>query len=473
MLIRGTRGPLFNLVSLGSGEIVARAAGFVATAIVARRLGADAFGLLGFAAAAVGYFGVALTAGFSDIAASEVARRPSAARRLAADATVVRLSIAICGIGVLTVAALVLVGSPVTRTVLLLTSMSLVPLALDTTWAYRGLGRNHMSAIGLVTAQVVYLGGILLLVRDPTHLYRVPVVLFVGEMLAAGLLFALLFGTTISRPSLSSGLEILRRSGFSTIARLLRAVIVTFDVILLGILATSRDVGLYTAAYRICFLAATIAVATHAVFLPAITHAAEGGEVPISGVLRRSVSLTGTVMIPIVAGGVALAGPLLLLFFGPDYADGTRAFQLLLLSIGLLSLHGTTHNVFLALHRTKQEAGIFAGGAVLNIILNLVLIPRYGLAGAAISTVSAEMLIVLASAWALFALGVRPQLEGLIRPLFASTAMVALLLLLSGRASVPLLVTAGAALYAGILAVTGGLPEGFREPRSGTRDRIS
>jgi len=321
-----------------------------------------------------------------------------------------------------------------------------------------------MTAFGLVTAQFTYLAGILLLVGDPAHLYRVPIVLFVGEMLAACLLFALLFGTAVSRPSFTRGLEILKRSGFITVARLLRAVIVTFDVILLGILATSRDVGLYTAAYRICFLAAMIAVTTHTVFLPAITHAVALGELPIGHVLRRSLSLTGTVMLPVVAGGVALAGPLLLLVFGPDYADGTRAFQLLLVSIGLLSLHGTTHNVFLALDRTKQEAGIFAGGAVLNIVLNLVLIPRYGLVGAAISTVAAEMVIVLASTRALFMLGVRPQLKGLVRPLLASVAMIALLLPLSGRVPVLLLVAGGAALYAVILAMTGGVPEGFREP---------
>ncbi|MBA3404639.1 MAG: polysaccharide biosynthesis C-terminal domain-containing protein [Gemmatimonadaceae bacterium] len=464
--IRPARGPLSNFIALGTGELIARAAGFLATALLARRLGVESFGVLGFATATIAYFGLALTGGFGAISAREVARRPADAKQIAADATAVRLILAVCGTVGVTIVSLYFVESPVRRTVLMLTSLSLLPLALDTGWAYRGLGRNHIVGFGLVAAQSLYLAGALLLVHDTTDLERVPLLQLVGDVVAAAILLLILFRGGVPRPSIARGLNLLRQSGFITVGRLLRAVIVTFDVILLGIIASDRDVGLYTAAYRVCFLAITIAVSTHTVFLPAVTRATLSGATAIGPVVARSLYLTTSVIIPIVAGGIVLAAPLLAFLFGPEYAAGAGAFQILLASIGLLALHGASHNVFVALDRNGLEAVIFGLAAILNVVLNLLLIPRFGLAGAASATLAAEGLILIAAAIALHRLGVRPAVRGLVRPTGAAAIMAAVIYSVAGQGHVILLVAAGAGIYVGLLAMSGGFPKEFSEPVS-------
>lgn len=459
-----SRGPLSNFVALGTSEIIARAAGFLATALLARRLGVAAFGVLGLATATVAYFGLALSAGFSAISAREVARRPGDALRIAGDATIVRVILAVCGIAIVAVVSFWFVDSPIRRAVLVLTSLALLPLALDTSWVYRGLGRNHIIGIGLVAAQLLYLAGAFFLVEGPADVTRVPVILFGGEIVAAAVLLAILFRRKIPRPSVARGMVLLRQSGFVTIGRLLRALIVTFDVILLGVIASDSDVGLYTAAYRVCFLIVTIAVSAYAAFMPAITRAAQANTAAIGPVATRALSLTSAVIVPMVAGGIVLAGPLLAFLFGSDYAGGARAFQILLAGIALLSFHGAGHNVYVALNRTGLEAAIFGAAAALNIALNLVLIPRYGLIGAASATLAAEALILAASATALHRLGVRIALGGLVRPVVAAAVMGGLLYTVSGRVHVVLLVAAGAVIYGGLLAISDGFPKEFREP---------
>ncbi len=293
---------------------------------------------------------------------------------------------------------------------------------------------------------------------------RVPVILFAGELVAAALLLAMLFGRDIPRPSIARGMKLLRQSGYITLGRLLRAVIVTFDVILLGIIASDREVGLYSAAYRVCFLVITIAFSTHAVFMPAVIRAALADTAAIGPVVTRSLALASSVILPMVAGGIVLAGPLLTFLFGTDYADGAPAFQILLGSMALLALHGAGHNVFVALHRNGMEAAIFAGGAALNIALNLVLIPAYGLVGAAVATLAAEALILVSSAVILRRFGVIPAFGGMARPLVSAVVMGGLLYLLSGRIHVALLVAAGAAIYIGLLALLDGFPKEVRDP---------
>lgn len=403
------------------------------------------------------YFGVALTAGFGDIAAREVARNRDSATRVAADVTAVRLLMALAGIAAAAALTLVLEVSPLQRTVLLLSSIGLVSLALDTTWAYRGLARNRTAGAALLLSQLAYLAGVLVLIRAPGHVVRVPLIQFAGDLAAAAILLVLMFSGGFRAPSIARGFGLLRQSGSITVSRLLRALIVTFDVVLLGMIASARDVGLYSASYRVCMLVTTLAVATHVAFLPGVARASLEGPARISDVLTRSISLTSTVILPLVAGGVVLAEPLLSLIFGDEYAAAAPAFRLLLLSIGVLALHGTAHNVFVGLHRTGTEAVIFGVAAALNIALNLALIPVYGLVGAASATLVAEAVILAGSLMVLGRMGIAPRASRILVPFLAAVVMGTVLHPLSQFLPLVLLLPIGAAIYAAVLWSTGGL----------------
>ena len=88
-----------NILALGSSEIVARFFAFIATVYVARELGPAGFGILGFALAISLYFSLAVHAGFNDIGAREVARRPHEARSIAASVIPLRLVLALIALG--------------------------------------------------------------------------------------------------------------------------------------------------------------------------------------------------------------------------------------------------------------------------------------------------------------------------------------------------------------------------------------
>ena len=448
--------PVANFLALGSSEILSRGVAFLATAILARRLGVEGLGLLSFAAAVAGYFGLALTTGFGEIGAREVARHPDAALKIAADGTLIRILIAVFGAIAVAMAALLLVQAPDARIVILLSTLSLFSLAIDTSWVYKGLERNRIVAGGLLASQLIYLAGVLVFVRIPANVIRVPVIQFSGELVAAVALLWLLF-RRFHRPSVRGGMALARQSGYITLSRVMRSLIVTFDVVLLGLLATRRDVGLYSAAYRICYLMMAVAVATQVVYAPSIARATLLGATAVRGVMERSVALTATVMLPLVVGAAVLADQLLALLFGGQFASGAPALRLLALSIGLLALHGTTRSVFVAHHQTKLEAMIFAVAAALNIALNFLLIPRYGIVGAAWATVAAEGLILIICVVWLSRLGASFPALQLLKPLVASAVMGGALLRFGASAHVLLLIAGGAVLYLLFMLISGGI----------------
>ena len=448
-----------NILALGSGEIAARAIAFIGTAYLARELGAAGFGIIGFAMALCGYLSIAVIAGFDQIGAREVARRPHEASAIAASVTLVRLALAFVALAAIGVVAWFLDKPSTVKLVVALTGLSFFSLALDTSWVYKGLERNRLVGLALVLGQVLYVGTILLVVRGPGDVMFVPLALFLGEMAAALLLAVSVFRLGEIKLDLREGLRILRSSGSLTLTRLLRTLIYTFDVVLLGFLLGEREVGLYTAPYRFCFLLLAIAVAIHISYLPALTRALAQGTRQVGHIAERSAEFSSAVAAPMIVGGMILAGPLLNTLFGPEYVAAAAAFRLLILSIGFIFIYGVIHNVLLVCDRMRIETWIMGSGVALNIGLNLILIPRYGLVGAAFATALAEGLILLLGFFAIYKINIVLDLRPVLRPLLAAGIMGTVLLALGPGRGLVLYLGVGFIVYVLALSALRGIPQ--------------
>lgn len=447
-----------NILSLAGGTIMSRTIAFIGTAYLARQLGPEGFGIVGFAAAVCGYFAIAVSGGFDDVGAREVARRREDVGRITAGVTVLRLGLAVVAFLLTAGVALLLPKPPLVRLVVVLTGLSFFSLALDTSWVYRGLERLRRVGIMLVVGQILFVATVLLLVRGPADVVVVPLAQLFGGLSAALLLTVPLLQKYRPRIDLGEGLRILRSSLFWAFSRLMRVLIYTFDVVLLGLIMGEWEVGIYAAVYRVCFLVLALATATHQTYLPVFARLAGEGRQRFDDVFSRSTEMAAAVALPIIVGGVVLAGPLLGLLFGAEYVVGATAFRLLLVSVGLIFLYGTVHNVLLVHERTRDEAWIIFAAAATNIVANFFLIPRHGIVGAAIATILAEAIIVIAGGVLVLRLGVRPDLHHLIRPGFAAVFM-GLLLLVANAGRAPLLaVGTGGLLYCGCLVLIGGIP---------------
>ena len=379
-----------NILALGSGEVVTRVVAFMGTAYLARELGPTGFGIIGFAMALCGYLSLAVHAGFDEIGAREVARRPHEASAIAASVVLVRLALAFVALAAIGVVVWFLDKPPTVKLVVVLTGLSFLSLAVDTSWVHKGLERNRQVGLALVLGQILYVGTVFLVVRGPGDVVLVPLAQFLGETSAALLLAISVFRLGEIKLDLREGFNVLRSSGFLALSRLLRTLIFTFDVVLLGFLLGERQVGLYAAPYRFCFLLLAIALAMHISYLPILTRALAQGTKQVGYLVERSVELSAAVAAPMIVGGMILAGPLLNTLFGSGYLEGVGAFRLLILSIGFIFVSGAIHNVLLVCDRIRAEAWIVGGAAALNIGLNFLLIPLYGLVGAAFATAAAE-----------------------------------------------------------------------------------
>lgn len=460
---RGMQSVMGNIVALGSSEIGARVIGLAGMAYLTRRLGPEGFGAIGFALALASYFGLIVSAGFNDVGSKEVSRRPDAAAAIATSVILVRLILAL-GASLVLIAIVGFIHKPLlVRWVLLLTGLSFWSLALDTGWVYKGLERSRSVGVSLLLTQAVYVSGLFLLVRRPDQCLLVPPLQFAGEM-AGGLLLAVpLLRTKRLTFDLHEGWCLAKVSSLRMVSRVLRTLIYSFDIILIGFWQGEYPIGLYSAAYRVCFLILALAYTIYIPYLPALTRAAEKDTATLSAVAGRAVGVAAAFGAPLVAGGIVVAGPVLRLLFGPGFEKGAGAFALLLISIGFVFLHVAIRNILLVLNRLKTEMWIIFAATVLNIGLNLLLIGRYGIVGAAFATAAAEGTIFVLGMMILEKAGIRlNMLSALWRPLLAAAAMAGVLFFFTISWPLLLQILLGGAVYIGGLVALGGVPEDVR-----------
>lgn len=166
-------------------------------------------------------------------------------------------------------------------------------------------------------------------------------------------------------------------------------------------------VGNYNAASTIASLPYYAFSSLSVVVLPAVASArAEQGIAKAAAMISDSLRLVIVLLFPVVLLPSALSGGLVSLFYGGKYAGAGTPLTLLLIGYGFLAYALIEQNVAngLGRPRTPMVAGIFA--VAVSLAANLLLIPRWGLLGAASATTLAGVAMVLATRPALAADGV-------------------------------------------------------------------
>jgi len=165
------------------------------------------------------------------------------------------------------------------------------------------------------------------------------------------------------------------------------------DRTMLGILSTSRDVGVYNIAFLISNMLALVFMGFNNAFSPLISELHHSGRKDELNSLYSS--LTRTVLIIVLPALIWMVGfgVDLLLFFGRDFHAGYLA--MVVLGAGVLTrcaVGSVGMLLMLSGHQAHNAINIVVVTAA-NILLNLFLIPRYGVLGAAIATAISLALI--------------------------------------------------------------------------------
>jgi O-antigen/teichoic acid export membrane protein len=171
------------------------------------------------------------------------------------------------------------------------------------------------------------------------------------------------------------------------------------DTIMLTLMTPEHVVGWYGSTTQILQTLMFLPVLVSTAWLPRLVSAAAESRHKLLTLARTPVELVLLISIPIAAVTALIARPLIHVVYGPAFAHATPVLMLLALCIPPLYLNIMLANILLAEKRQTVWAIVMAGAAVVNPLLNLVLIPatqsqfHNGAIGAAISLVLTEVIM--------------------------------------------------------------------------------
>ena len=391
-------GPLSrDILYLAAGRAGAMLLSFVTLALLARKLGPVSLGSLQFALAAFFYVGFAVDLGLPILGARDYAIAPKKAELVSRVLTARLFLAAVVAIGLVLFALSAPIG-PAARMMAIAMALWATATAASLEWVLQGSER--FAALGLVeTGSAAFqLLAAIILVHGPSDL--VPAFGVIGVGLWATTIGAW-FATRKEGPRASGSLQadVIRRAIPLGIAALAVGIYYSVDALLLGILRGQIEVAYYAIAYRVVTPLLVLAVIAGTVVLPALARATTTRTLDAVPVLRSLSAILLCLGLPAAAGTTLVAGPLVKFVFGPVYLPAAVPLALLVWSV--IAVYANAPFAYLMIARGQHREYMIAtvGGALVNTVLNLALIPSLGVIGAAVATIVTEIVVVTLVLW--------------------------------------------------------------------------
>lgn len=159
------------------------------------------------------------------------------------------------------------------------------------------------------------------------------------------------------------------------------------DSVMMGALGQITQTGWYNAALRITTFTFLPAMLFSQSAYPAASIAFKESRERLQKIWNYHMELMISLVLPLVVGGLVLAPQIILFIYDSNFLPSVFAFQILLFMTGFLFLSSPLNTVLVASNQEKKIFWVALAGMIINIILNALLIPKYSLYGAALTTV--------------------------------------------------------------------------------------
>lgn len=447
-----------NAGALFVGLIIYNVLGFFITMYTARYLGATGFGILSLALSITGIFAVFSDLGLSTLMIRDVARDKSLTDRYVTNVSILKILLAGLTFGLVALTVTVLGYPKLISTVIYLITVSTVLNAFATvlTAVFQANEKMEYMSVNYI------LTGVLLTVGTAIGIYYGLDVVYFAYVYVVSSLFVLILTTIIylwkfSLPELELDLSfwrpVLKEAWPFGVTGLLVNIYYWVDSVILSVLIGTEVVGWYNAAYKLIVVILFIPSVLNMTIFPVMSRLYVKSEDSLRYVYEKYFKYMAIIAIPMGVGTTLLANKIILLIFGSQYTPSVVALQILIWSSVIIFLSGAFTILVQTSNKQMVVTQITAVNVVLNVVLNLILIPHFSYIAASVVTVVTELSAFLLGLRVVSNMGyglTRKDLSYLIKAVLASGVM-ALFIAYFNNMNLFVLILLGTAVYFAVL----------------------
>ncbi len=292
----------------------------------------------------------------------------------------------------------VYIGQYVTenRTLFLLCGIQILLNGIDIDWFYQGMEEYGYITLRNFVVKILSLAVLFLFVREKNDL--VPYLLISIGATFGNRIFNVIYarkyiGLTISgfciRQHLAPEVTMMLNSFLATVFN-------KVSISVLGYMDDHTSVGLFTNAHKLVGVILGLCASITASFLPRLSYYYASDRKKYTELINYGIQVLWFLALPAVVGVCLIAPQLMTLLFGAAFCSSASTVRCLSVLILVKSLGDLVcYQVLISAGMEKKQTPAYICGAVLNVALNLLLIPRLGPDGAAVAFVLAELLLNL------------------------------------------------------------------------------
>ncbi|GAB4524220.1 MAG: flippase [Anaerolineales bacterium] len=396
-----TRTIFKNTAFITAGSLALKVINFLFGVFVVHKLGDARFGQYATVLAFVGLFQILAELGVSQYVMREIARDRSQAERLFWNLVSVRALLALAGIGVITWAARLAGYAPHLVTGVFLYTCTFLLAAFSAPLEAILTAHERFDYVTGMTlsAQMTFVTlGAVFLWRGLGYIWLIVASLLSMLLpIAIGVWATRRHGLLTFRPQVRVRLwpHMIRAGLPFGIISLMLQIAASIDTVMLSRLRTDAEVGWYNVAYGLIFSLMFLVRGFKTAIVPSLTRAFVDAPHEVERWYYRSVRYIVLIALPIAAGGMVTAFPLIRLLYGRQFDPAALGLQILIWDLPFLMFASLCGNMTTVIGEERAAARIYTINTVANVALNAMAIPRYGLIGAAFVTVITDFISAL------------------------------------------------------------------------------
>lgn len=388
-----------NTMFLMISQVISYVLAFFYMIYIARYLGADGFGILSFALAFTGIFSILADLGLNTLTVREIARDKLLTGKYLINVVSMKIILSVFTFGMIAVIINSLGYPQETVNVVYFVALSVILTAFSGIFysIFQAHEKMEYQSIGQVINSVLMFIGVLIGITYEFSVLGFAFIFFISS--AISLMYILLvyfwkFPLSKIKVDIDFWKSTIKEALPFGLTSLSSMVYTYIDSVMLSLIQGNEVVGWYNAAYRLIIALLYVPVTVNIAIFPSMSKFHLSSQDSLRLINERYFKLMIIIGIPLGVAITILADNIIVLVFGYGYLQSIIALQILIWATVLTFVGASFVKLLEATNRQLIMTKISAIGVVVNILLNLILIPKFSYVGAGISTVITEIIIV-------------------------------------------------------------------------------
>jgi len=464
--MNATQRILKNTTILSVAQIISYILVFFYTIYIARYLGAEGFGILSFAIAITGIFTILIDLGINTLTVRDVARNKSLGPKYLGNGLVIKVILAVASFSLIALTANLLNSPPQTLTVVYFIALSTIfgSIASFIFSIFQAHEEMEYQGIGQILNAVLMFSGVFIAISLSLDVIGFSFVYFITSLVS--LIYSLfIYVWKFSLPPIEIDRVFWRKLVKSAIPFGIAGVFVNIyywiDQVMLSAMVGDEVVGWYNAAYKFIYLCLSFQSLYIISIFPVLSSYFKTSKGSLQFAFERSFKYMLIVSIPIAVFVTLTADKIILLIYGSGFLPSIIALQILIWTVVFMFINGLSGNFLGSIDQQIVVTKITGVGAIVNIVLNILLIPQFSYVGSSYATVFTELMILPILVYVVrknHYTNVGPLVKDLPKILFASLVM-SIFIIYFNYLNLFILIIASAVIYLGLIFIVRALDE--------------